>query len=135
MSFYRRAGSGPRLYADCMVIFFPLHGPSIWRSLVFVPYHTIFRPFKKGVSCLHTCTNEAQYSSVVTNSHILPFPPYADPQGEEQRLHTSPQPLKKKTHKNIGFLSKTGQGPLKIIKLPSQHSMLGPHRHDSETPI
>ena len=28
-------------------------------------------------------------------------------------------------HKNIGFLSKTGLDPLKITKLPSQHSMQG----------
>ena len=31
-------------------------------------------------------------------------------------------------HKNIGFLSNTGLDPLKITKMPSQHSMLG-HRH------
>ena len=30
-------------------------------------------------------------------------------------------------HKNIGFLSKTGLDPLKITKLPSQHSMQGHH--------
>ena len=30
--------------------------------------------------------------------------------------------------KNIGFLSNTGLDPLKITKMPSQHSMLG-HRH------
>ena len=34
-----------------------------------------------------------------------------------------PDPLK--NHKNIGFLSNTGPDPLKITKLPSQHSMLG----------
>ena len=34
-------------------------------------------------------------------------------------------------HKNIGFSSNTGPDPLKITKLPSQHSMLGNHRHDS----
>ena len=32
-----------------------------------------------------------------------------------------------KNHKNIGFLSNTGPDPLKIKKLPSQHSMLGHH--------
>ena len=31
-------------------------------------------------------------------------------------------------YKNIGFLSNTGLDPLKITKLPSQHSMLGHHR-------
>ena len=30
-----------------------------------------------------------------------------------------------KSHKNIGFLSITGPDPMKITKLPSQHSMLG----------
>ena len=34
-----------------------------------------------------------------------------------------------KNHKNIGFLSKTGPDPLKMTKLPSQHSMSGYHRH------
>ena len=37
-----------------------------------------------------------------------------------------------KNHKNIGFLSKASPVPLKITKLPCQHSMLGHHRHASE---
>ena len=36
-----------------------------------------------------------------------------------------------KNHKNIGFLINTCLDPLKITKLPSQHSMLGHHRHAS----
>ena len=44
-----------------------------------------------------------------------------------------PPPLE--NHKNIGFLSNTGRDPLKITKLPSQHPMLGHHRHASETPF
>ena len=40
-----------------------------------------------------------------------------------------------KNHKNIGFPSNIGPDPLKITKLPSQHSMLGQHRHASETPF
>ena len=44
-----------------------------------------------------------------------------------------PDPLK--NHKNIGLLSNTGPDPLKITKLPSQHSMLGHHRPTSETPF
>ena len=40
-----------------------------------------------------------------------------------------------KNHKNIGFLRNTGLDLLKITKLPSQHSMLGHHRHASETPF
>ena len=34
-----------------------------------------------------------------------------------------------------GGLSNTGPDPLKIAKLLSQHSMLGHHRHASETPF
>ena len=49
-----------------------------------------------------------------------------------QGVRTHP-PLK--NYKNIGFLSNTGPDPLKLTKLPSQHSMLGHHRHASETPF
>ena len=35
----------------------------------------------------------------------------------------------------LGFLSNTGPDPLKFLKLPSQHSMLGHHRRASETPF
>ena len=39
-------------------------------------------------------------------------------------------------HKNIGFLSNTGLGiPLKIAKLPSQHSMLDHHLHAAGGPM
>ena len=48
-----------------------------------------------------------------------------------QRGDRGPDPPKK--NKNIGFLSNTGLDLLKISKLPSQHSMLGHHRHASET--
>ena len=41
----------------------------------------------------------------------------------------------RKNHKNIGFLCNTGPDPLTITRLPSQHSMLGHHRHASETPF
>ena len=37
-------------------------------------------------------------------------------------------------YKNIGTLN-TGPDPLKITKLPIQHSMLGYHRPASETPF
>ena len=40
-----------------------------------------------------------------------------------------------KNYNNIGFLSNTGPDPLKITKLPSQHSMLSHHRYTSETPF
>ena len=39
-------------------------------------------------------------------------------------------------HKNIGFLSNPGLGiPLKIVKLPSQHSMLDHHLHVAGGPM
>ena len=38
-------------------------------------------------------------------------------------------------YKNIWFLSNTGPDPLKITKIPSQHSMLDHHRTTSETPL
>ena len=43
-----------------------------------------------------------------------------------------PDPLK---NRKIGFLSTTGPDPLKTTKPPSQHSMLGHHRHVRETPF
>ena len=46
----------------------------------------------------------------------------ADPEGG-QGVRT---PLE--NYKNIGFLSNTGPDPLKITKLPIQHSMLDHHR-------
>ena len=49
--------------------------------------------------------------------------------GQEVR---TPPPLK--NHKNIGFFSNTDPDSLKITKLSGQHSMLGHHRHASETP-
>ena len=38
-------------------------------------------------------------------------------------------------YKNKGFLSNTAPDPLKITKLPSQHSMLGHHQPASKTPF
>ena len=40
-----------------------------------------------------------------------------------------------KNHKNIGFPSNIDADPLKITKLPSQHSMVGCYRHTSKTPF
>ena len=52
--------------------------------------------------------------------------------GGGQGVKTPPSPLK--NHKHIGFLSNNSYNPLKkITKLPSQYSMLGHHRHASET--
>ena len=38
-------------------------------------------------------------------------------------------------YKNIGFLSNTGPDPLKITKVPFQHSKLGHHRPASKMPF
>ena len=54
----------------------------------------------------------------------------ADPKGGAGGLDPL---LLEKSKINIGFLSNTGPDPLKITKLPSQHSMLGHHPHASET--
>ena len=62
----------------------------------------------------------------------LETPTCADPEGATG-VRTPPPPLE--NHKDIGFYSNTGQDPLKITKLPSQHSMLGHDRHASETPF
>ena len=53
---------------------------------------------------------------------------WADPEGAGG---SDPQ----KNHKNIGFSSNIDPDPLKITKLPSQHSMMGHYRHASETPF
>ena len=50
----------------------------------------------------------------------------ADPEGGDRG---SGSPLE--NYKNIGFLSNTGPDPLKITKLPNQHSKLGHHQHAS----
>ena len=49
--------------------------------------------------------------------------------GRIQRGVGGPDPSLK-NHKNIGFHCNTGPDPLKITKLPSEHSMLGHHRVD-----
>ena len=40
-----------------------------------------------------------------------------------------------KNHKNIGFLRNTGPDPLKNHKATEPDSILGRHRHASETPF
>ena len=64
----------------------------------------------------------------MTSKHYVPI---ADP--EEATRGPDPPPWK--ITKNIGFLSNTCPDPLKITKLPSQHSMLGHHRPASEKPF
>ena len=55
-----------------------------------------------------------------------------DPEGGQG---SGPHPTSPKNHKNIVFFSNTGPDPMKITKLPSQHSMLGCHQHASELPL
>ena len=70
--------------------------------------------------------NEYTYKSV--------WPGKARIHVEIQRGDWGRTPPPEKSQK-IGFLSNTGLNPLKITKLPSKHSMLGHHRHASETPL
>ena len=65
-------------------------------------------------------------------SSSMVAPSCADPEGG-QGVRTPPPPLE--NYKNIGFLSNTGPDPLKITKLPIQHSMLCHYRPASETPF
>ena len=44
-------------------------------------------------------------------------------------------PYPPKNHKNIGFPNNIDLDPLKITKLPSQHSVVGHYRHASQTPF
>ena len=53
-----------------------------------------------------------------------------DPKGGGQWIRT---PLK--NHNSISSLSNTGPDPLKMTKLPNQHSMSGHRWHASETPF
>ena len=47
-----------------------------------------------------------------------------------------PPPPPPENHKDIGFLTNiVGSGPLKNLKIPNQFSMMGQHRHASETPL
>ena len=46
-----------------------------------------------------------------------------------------PPPPPLEYYKNIGFLSNTGLDPLKITKLPIQHSMFSHHQPASKTPF
>ena len=57
---------------------------------------------------------------------------WADP---ERRTGSPDPPPPPEKSQNVGFLSNTGLNPLKYTKLPSQHSLLGHHRHASETPF
>ena len=67
--------------------------------------------------------------SHLDQASLICFISMADPEGGRGSGPTL------QNHKNIGFPSNTGPGPWKLTRLPSQHSMLGHHLHDSETPF
>ena len=80
------------------------------------------RVFNRGYSVLHNNNNAIS----TEKSHQLAH-------GRIQRGDRgSGSPLK--NLKNIGFPSNIDPDPLKITKLPSQHSMVGHYRHASERP-
>ena len=79
-----------------------------------------------------SCGARGLFSSMVSNGNIFLISVHAQIQrgmGETGDLDPPPPPKKKKkTNTKIkGFLSNTGPDPLKIAKLPSQHSMMGRH--------
>ena len=55
--------------------------------------------------------------------------------GGGDRGSRPPHPPPLKNHKNIGFLSNIGPDPLKITKLPSQHTTVGHYQPARETPF
>ena len=102
---------------------------------------------RKNISSIKKCVHAIE--SMQADAHhkmgfqyiILPVP-CSDPEGGTggpplpPPSPPPPPPLPPlKNHKNIDFLSNTGQDPLKFSKLPSQHSMLGHHRPASKTPL
>ena len=52
-----------------------------------------------------------------------------------QGVRTPPPTPPRKSQKYRVFFSNIGPDPLKIVKLPSQLSILGHNRHASETPL
>ena len=69
-------------------------------------------------------------------SSSLVAPSCADPEGGGGGGGAGgPDPPPLENYTNIEFLSNTGLDPLKITKLPIQHSMLGHYRPASETPF
>ena len=78
-------------------------------------------------------------STIVNSRHqflifaiFLTLSACADPEGGTGGPDPPP-PLE--NYKNIGFLSNTGPDPLKITKLPIQHSIFGHHRPASKVPF
>ena len=71
----------------------------------------------------HILSNREFLRSLVSNSRLFKCDHVRIQRGGGTG---GPDPPEKS--QNIGFLSETGPDPLKITKLPNQHSMLGHHR-------
>ena len=68
-------------------------------------------------------------------TYVHPFNPSDTCAGPEEGGGGAQGPDPTEKIQKLGFLSNTGPDPLKITKLPSQHSMLGHQRHATETPF
>ena len=79
---------------------------------------TITGPYLNHWSGMILCNKNSLWHARIQRGDRGPDPPHA---------------LKKTQNK--GLLSNTGPDPLKITKLPKQHSMLGHHLSASETPF
>ena len=103
--------------------------PNIVSWLVKVPLILRTGSWKNGT----TIIREQAKSQTEYSTSLLLDRPCADPEGGTGGQEHPPPPSGKS--QNIGFLSNTDPDHLKIAKLSSQHSMLGYHRHASETPF
>ena len=55
--------------------------------------------------------------------------------GSRGELGVRPPPPPPEKSQNIGFPSNIGPDPLKVTKLPSQHSMLDHHQNADDGPV
>ena len=78
---------------------------------------------------LCVCTGDNTFAK----AHGLSSHTMGDPEWGKTGGPDPPPPLK--NHKNIGFPSNIDLDPLKITRLPSQHSIVGHYRHASEMPF
>ena len=91
----------------------------------------LYPPVHATIKLRQIRTTAEEYGGQVFIRKILqntPFIKHARIQ-REGGAGDSPPPLKSQKY------SVTGPDPLKITKVPSQHSMLSHHRHTSETPF
>ena len=111
------------------ILCYPLRSNSGWlpiRCAYFILTHLVVTELPMICYNLSTAL-KVMFCSIVLSRRIT----CAD---SEEGPETPPPPLKKHKNTCFGFLSNTGPDPPKITKLSSQHSMLGHHRHASNTP-